>query len=121
MGYRSEVVLVVGKELMPAFMAVTANPNALSFCFSETDTLIQDYEEEGAILFYWSWIKWYPGYCAVDDIQNFLSQVENGAFDETVPEAWEHYRFVRTGEEVDDNETQGCGFGDVCISREIQW
>ena len=102
-------------------MAVTANPNALSFCFSETDTLIQDYEEEGAILFYWSWIKWYPDYCAVEDIECFLRKVENGEFDEMVPDAHEHYRFVRVGEEVDDNETQGYGFQDVLISREVNW
>ena len=121
MGYRSEVVLVIGKELMPAFMAVTANPDALSFWFSETDTLIEDYEEEGAILFYGSGVKWYPGYSGISDIEDFIRKVDAGEFDEMTPDAHEHYRFIRAGEEIDDNETQGCGFGDVYISREINW
>ncbi len=63
MGYRSEVVLVVGKEVMPQFMVTMAkSPEARKLCWGEHDTMLKDYDGEGNILFYWRHIKWYDSY-----------------------------------------------------------
>ena len=46
MGYRSEVVLVVGKEVMPQFMVTMAkSAEARALCFAEADRK-NDYEEK---------------------------------------------------------------------------
>ena len=136
MGYRSEVVLVVGKEVMPQFMVTMAkSPLARAMCFAEHDKMIKDYEEKGNMLFAWSWIKWYDSYEGVAAIQDFLDWCDS----EHVPLSEEHakpdmsptpithvdgdqcYRFVRIGEELDDNESRGCGFWDVGVRREIEY
>ena len=42
MGYRSEVVFIVAKEVMPQFLATMAkSPEARKMCFSETDKRIK--------------------------------------------------------------------------------
>jgi hypothetical protein len=44
MGYRSEVVLIVGKEVMPQFMVTMAkSPDARALCFGEAKRQ-EDYE-----------------------------------------------------------------------------
>ena len=44
MGYRSEVILAVGPEVMPQFMVTMAkSPEARKMCFAEADTMIKDY------------------------------------------------------------------------------
>ena len=54
MGYRSEVVFVVAKEVMPQFLATLAkSPEARALCFGETDTRIKDFQGDGNIL------EWY--------------------------------------------------------------
>ena len=54
MGYRSEVVLVVGKEVVPQFMVTMAkSAEARALCFANHDKMIKDYEEEGSLLFAW--------------------------------------------------------------------
>ena len=63
MGYRSEVVLVVGKEVMPQFMVTMAkSAEARAMCFAEHDKMIKDYDGEGNMLFAWDCIKWYDSY-----------------------------------------------------------
>ena len=136
MGYRSEVVLVVGKEVMPQFMVTMAkSPDARSLCFSEADQREDDYEEKGNMLFSWFDIKWYDSYEGVAAIQDFLDWCDS----EHVPVSEEQakadmsptpithvdgdqcYRFVRIGEEVDDMEERGSGFWDVGVRRSIDF
>ena len=136
MGYRSEVVLVVGKEVMPQFMVTMAkSPDARSLCFLEADQREEDYEEKGNMLFAWSCIKWYDSYEGVAAIQDFLDWCDS----EDVPvsdeqkaqdkspapvthvSGYECYRFVRIGEEVEDIEERGIGFGDVGVRRSIEF
>ena len=136
MGYRSEVVLVVGKEVMPQFMVTMAkSPDARSLCFSEADQREEDYEEKGSMLFAWSCIKWYDSYEGVAAIQDFLDWCDS----EDVPVSDEQkaqdksptpvthvsgdecYRFVRVGEELEDIEERGSGFWDVGVRRSIEF
>ena len=120
MGYRSEVILAVGPEVMPQFMVTMAKcPEARRMCFADADTMIKDYcDIEGAFLFRWDHIKWYDSFEEVDAIQDFIQWCENEQIevDGKQVNADEYYRFVRIGEEMDDNETQGWGF-DIHIER----
>ena len=120
MGYRSEVILAVGPEVMPQFMVTMAkSPEARKLCFAEADTMIKDYcDIEGAFLFRWDHIKWYDSFEEIEALQDFIqwcgdTQIE---VDGEQVDAAECYRFVRIGEEMDDNEVHGWGF-DIHIER----
>jgi hypothetical protein len=127
MGYRSEVILAIGPEVMPQFMVTMAkSPEARAMCWADHDEMIKDYcDIKGAMLFRWDGIKWYDSYEGVSAIQDFLTWCD----EETIPagtknkdgkdqiaDASEFYRFVRMGEELDDNEVHGWGF-DIHIER----
>jgi len=133
MGYRSEVVLVVGKEVMPQFMVTLAkSPEARAMCFDEAQRM-NDYDGEGNMLFAWDGIKWYDSYEGIAAIADFLDWCdsehvpvsdEQKAQDKsptpvTHVDGDECYRFVRIGEELEDVECRGCGFWDVGVSRSI--
>ena len=115
MGYRSEVVLAVNKEIMPEFLAYLAtNDAAKSLVFSEHCELNQDYEGEGHLLVSWSGIKWYEGYPDVDVIEQFTCE-----YDEDTDKS-EMFRFVRVGEDYEDIEQRGYGF-DIFVNRSIDY
>ena len=121
MGYRSEVILAVGPEVMPQFMVTMAkSPEARAMCFAEHDEMVKDYgDDKGAFLFRWGQIKWYDSYEGVQAIIDFMDWCEGESIkDENGEEqsADNFYRFVRIGEEMDDNEVQGWGF-DIHIER----
>ena len=120
MGYRSEVILAVGPEVMPQFMVTMAkSPEARKLCWGDTDNLIEDYGgDKGAFLFRWADIKWYDSYEAIEAIQDFIEwcNSEDIEVDGKIVEAAEYFRFVRIGEETDDNEVAGWGF-DIHIER----
>ena len=135
MGYRSEVVLVVGKEVMPQFMVTLAkSPEARAMCFDEAQRM-NDYDGKGNMLFAWDHIKWYDSYEGIAAIGDFLDWCDS----EHVPVSEEQkaqdksptpvthvdgdqcYRFVRIGEELEDVECRGCGFWDVAVRREIEY
>jgi len=123
MGYRSEVVFVVAKEVMPQFLATLAkSPEAREMCFSETNMRINDYCGDGNILFSWTAIKWYEGYEEIDAIVDFMDWCDVEMIETDDGDQWdavEFYRFVRAGERDDDNVVRGNGWDDVCISRSI--
>jgi hypothetical protein len=131
MGYRSEVILAIGPEVMPQFMVTMAKSReAREMCWADHDHMVKDYGDiEGAFLFRWDGIKWYDTYEGVSAIQDFIQwcdeetiptgkKKENG--DDEVQDASEFYRFVRIGEELDDSEAQGWGF-DIHIVRSIEY
>ena len=135
MGYRSEVVLVVGKEVMPQFMVTLAkSPEARALCFDEAQRM-GDYDGKGNMLFAWDCIKWYDSYEGIAAIEDFLGwceceQVpvsdEQKAQDKsptpvTHVDADECFRFVRIGEELEDVESRGSGFWEVGVRREIEY
>ena len=88
-------------------------------CFSDADTMIKDYcDIEGAFLFRWDHVKWYDSFEEVEAIQDFMQWCadEQIEVDGEQVNADEYFRFVRIGEEMDDNEVQGWGF-DIHIER----
>jgi len=135
MGYRSEVVLVVGKEVMPQFMVTMAkSAEARAMCFVEAQRM-NDYDGEGNMLFAWDGIKWYDSYEGIAAIADFLDWCdsehvpvsdEQKAQDKsptpvTHVDGDECYKFVRVGEEVEDMEERGSGFWDVGVRRSISY
>ena len=120
MGYRSEVILAIGPEVMPQFMVTMAkSPEARKLCWSEHTEMIKDYcNIKGAFLFRWDHIKWYDSYEEIQAIQDFIQWCadEHIEVDGKQVNADEYYRFVRIGEETDDNEVHGWGF-DIHIER----
>ncbi len=133
MGYRSEVVLYVGPEVMPQFMVTMAkSPQARALCFAENDQMIKDYQgEKGSFLFKWGWLKWYDSYECIQALTDFMEwcageDITVGAKDEEGKEKTAHgetfYKFIRIGEEMDDNESRGDAmWGDICINRSIEF
>jgi len=125
MGYRSEVVLVVGKEVMPQFMVTMAKSvEARAMCFDEADRRA-DYGEKGNMLFSWYDIKWYDSFEGVSAIGDFLDwcDAEKVPTDDPKIRAYaaECYKFVRLGEEIEDMEERGEGFWDVGVRRTIEF
>ena len=115
MGYRSEVVLAVNKEIMPEFLAhLATNDEAKSLVFSEHCELNQDYEGEGHLLVSWTNIKWYEVYPDVDVIEKFTCEMDADT------DKGEMFRFVRVGEDYDDIEQRGYGF-DIFVNRSIDY
>ena len=133
MGYRSEVVLYVGPEVMPQFMVTMAKCSETRvMCFQDHERMIKDYQDiEGSILFKWDWLKWYDSYPEVEALTDFMDWCEG----EEVPtgekdtegnaitvHAGECFRFIRLGEETDDSEQRGdFGWGDISINRSIEF
>ena len=127
MGYRSDVVLAVGKEIMPHFMAALSRNEAASkmvFDPAYRDDLIKDYQGEGNMLIRWSGVKWYEGYEDIDAIQAFINDPSDFG-PENVGDAgasvWDCFKFVRIGEEPHDIETEGGGFWDIYVERSITY
>jgi hypothetical protein len=138
MGYRSQVVLAVSKEVLPQFLTTLARSSeAKELCFVHADKKIDNYDERGGFLFMWDHIKWYDSYECVAAICDFMDWCDGESASVPVSEEQkaqdksptpvthmdgdECYRFVRTGEEMDDNEERGYGFTDIYISRSIDF
>jgi len=133
MGYRSEVLLYVGPEVMPQFMVTMARCQAArALCFADHSQMVKDYQDiKGSFLFKWDRLKWYDSFPEIQAIGDFMDWCEGediptdeqNADGETLTQpAAEFFRFVRLGEEMDDNEQRGDAFwGDVGISRCIEF
>ena len=136
MGYRSEVVLAISKEMVPHFMATMAKcPEVRGLVFENADRLDQDYDGDGGWLMNWPCIKWYESYAPVAAIQAFVDDcdaecletwhTEHGDGDPAKPHDMrecEHFRFLRLGEENEDVEVKGefC-YEDICFVRELNF
>ena len=114
MGYRSEVVLAVHKQVMGKFLQlVGTNDEMKTLCFSHSDEARENYAGDGNFLFRWSGIKWYEGYPGVDAVNEFMqwcheAEIEDKNFPEDrQPTGSEFFRFVRVGEESDDIVSDG--------------
>ena len=107
MGYRSEVILAVTKEIMPQFLVTMAKcPEARTLCFQEADDRIDDYQGKGNMLFKWDDIKWYAGnvgYEDIDAVEDFMDWCDG-------EDHYDDYRFVRVGEDSQDVVHRGSAF-----------
>ena len=114
MGYRSEVVLAVHKQVMGKFLQlIGTNDEMKALCFSHADEVREDYNGEGNFLFRWSSIKWYEDYAGINAINEFMewchdAMIEDKNYPEDrQPQGDEFFKFVRVGEESDDIVNDG--------------
>ena len=127
MGYRSQVVLAISKELIPFLMLATSkNKEAEALVFRDTDEFNRNYEDDKSWLLKWDGIKWYEGYAGIDAIEKFLDDAEYGDWkitdgdgNDLDPEAL--FRFARVGEESGDVEVRGSGYWDITPVTYIQY
>ena len=126
MGYRSQVVLAIGKEIQPHFMAALSvcNP-ATVLVFNDADRFDRDYYQDGSghWLLHWDSIKWYDSYEEIGTIQKFVEAAHNDCFDlaEDEGDSSEYIKFVRVGENSDDIEHLGFAFDDIHASTSISF
>ena len=123
MGYRSQVLLAIGKELTPFLLLATSQcKEAEELVFKDHDTFDKDYYE--GWLFRWDDIKWYEGYEDIDAIQKFVDAAcaDEYKIEEDGKEqpSSEYIKFVRVGEDSSDVEMKGEGFWDIYVSRTIE-
>jgi hypothetical protein len=116
MGYRSEVVLAVSKEVLPQFLVTMAkSPATRAMCYQHADRRVDDYDGEGAVLFHWYNTKWYESYEEVEAIQDFMDWCDTMDSDED-------YRFIRLGEGLEDPaDVRGQGFQTLCVNRSVEY
>ena len=127
MGYRSQVVLAISKHLTPFLhLATSKASDAEALVFKNADTFDRDYGGDKSWLLVWDDIKWYnESYDGIKAIQEFVDAAASDEYqfeiDGEAQSSSEHIRFVRIGEETDDNEVQGFGFWDISIERSISY
>jgi len=127
MGYRSQVVLAISKHLTPFLhLATSKSSDAEALVFKNHDTFDRDYGGDKSWLLVWDDIKWYnESYDGIAAIQGFVDAAASDEYefeiDGEAQSSSEHIRFVRIGEETDDNEVQGFGFWDIGIERSISY
>ncbi len=107
MGYYSEVGLCLNKaahdrmlaELMQQDKATQAEVQEL--LMHAQRYVANKGKDEEAILYHWSWIKWYSQFPEVKFIEDFIGNLSD---DDDAPE---QYRFVSIGEELEDITAHG--------------
>ena len=124
MGYRSEVVLAVSKDLMPHFLTVLAKePEVRTLVFKHYSTLNEDWDGEGTFLVAWKEIKWYPNRAPIAAIEGFIEACEDNlieGFD--TEDQGDHMRFVRLGEDNDDYQEKGTFHDwDIFMNRSLSY
>lgn len=127
MGYRSQVVLAISKELIPFLMLATSkNKEAEALVFRCADTFDRNYGGDKSWLLHWDSIKWYESYPDVDAIEKFISEAECDEYNITDDggnkvSSSDLVRFVRVGEDNDDIVVRGNGFWDIHPVTSINW
>lgn len=127
MGYRSQVVLAISKELIPFLMLATSkNKEAQALVFKDADTFERDYGGDKSWLMVWDSIKWYEGYADIDAIETFLDDAEHGDWkitddDGNEVHSEELFRFARVGEDHGDVDVRGSGYWDITPVTSIQY
>ena len=126
MGYRSQVVLAISKELIPfLLLAISKNKEAEELVF-KYGNLERNYDNDKSWLMVWDSIKWYEGYSDIDAIEKFLDDAEHGDWkitddDGNEVHSEELFRFARVGEEHGDVDVRGSGYWDITPVTSIQY
>jgi len=126
MGYRSQVVLAIAKEIQPHFMAALSVCNAATvLVFNDADRFDRDYYRDGTghWLIHWDSIKWYDSYEEIGTIEKFVDAANDDCIElgEDEGDSSDYIKFVRVGEETGDVEHKGFGFDDVAAQTSISF
>ena len=126
MGYRSQVVLAISKELIPFLLLATSKCKETEELVFKYGNLDRNYENDKSWLLVWEDIKWYEGYSDIDAIEKFMDDAESGDWAITNDDGQdvhseELFRFVRVGEEFGDIDVRGSGYWDITPVTSIQY
>ena len=126
MGYRSQVVLAISKELIPFLMLATSKNKEAEELVFKYGNLDRNYENDKSWLMVWDSIKWYEGYADIDAIEQVLDDAEYGDWkitddDGNEVNSEELFRFARVGEEHGDIVVRGSGYWDITPVTSIQY
>ena len=126
MGYRSQVVMAISKELIPFLLLATSKCKETEELVFKYGNLDRNYENDKSWLLVWDGIKWYEGYPDIDAIEKFIDDAESGDWAITNDDGQdvhseELFRFVRVGEEHGDVEVRGSGYWDITPVTSIQY
>ena len=116
MGYRSDVIFACTADAVPVMLAeVGKSPALKELLFAHADEqLLGDYDSHGSYLFRWTSIKWYDGYPSIQAFNQMIEKIVEKLDEEA-------YRWVCIGEELEDNEIKGFGFGHIHINRDFSY
>jgi len=120
MGYRSDIAIAIHKDLHGDFLTFLNTEKLMADIFGERSdfNLDKNYKGEGHWLFTADQIKWYATWDEFADIQMFERFMDAMTEDE---DKEEKFRFIRIGEETDDNEVRGGWYeADLYVKRSIQ-
>lgn len=126
MGYRSQVVMAISKELVPFLLLATSKCKETEELVFKYGNLERNYENDKSWLLVWDGIKWYEGYSDIDAIEKFIDDAESGDWvitndDGQDVHSEELFRFVRVGEEFGDIDVRGSGYWDITPVTSIQY
>ena len=126
MGYRSQVVLAIGKEIQPHFMAaLSVCTDATVLVFNDADRFDRDYYRDGTghWLIHWDSIKWYDSYEEIGTIEKFVDAANDDCIElgEDEGDSSDYIKFVRVGEETGDIEHRGFGFDEIAAQTSISF
>lgn len=113
MGYRSEVGLAMTRAGVDVLNNKLAGPEVSEETRKEVESLLAyaayhyTDSENGAEVWLWDWIKWYPNYQDIALLGSLMNELED-----------KDYRFIRIGEEYDDTEVRG-GFWENPFGMEL--
>lgn len=113
MGYRSEVLLALKPKAQALLSTYIARGGAVAHFFTDEVCDEIDKRSDGDVTYHWDHVKWYETYPEIAAVTDFMARLDDEDLEE-------EYKFVRIGEDDDDNETHGCGF-EVGITRAISW
>jgi len=92
MGYRSEVYVCLKKEDLERLKAKVNEVESLDYLLNMAEE--KEVNEEVTVI-YWDWVKWYDTFPEVAAVEKFLN---------TLDEESKPYKFIRIGEDIEDNE-----------------
>ena len=126
MGYRSQVVLAIAKEIQPHFMAaLSVCTDATVLVFNDADRFDRDYYRDGTghWLIHWDSIKWYDSYEEIGTIEKFVDAANDDCIElgEDEGDSSDYIKFVRVGEETGDIERRGFGFDEIAAQTSISF
>ena len=102
MGYRSDVSLTIEQSDFNKLLEQVENANEeIKWLFN----LASKFVSESYITLYWEWVKWYEEFEEIEFFETFYKNLD-------------HYKFIRIGENAEDNYEDYRGDYINCASME---
>lgn len=104
MGYRSDIIIAIAKEVRTRHLIT----NEIPACLMNDNSVVKEARESDGTLYFRieSW-KWYDSYPEIREIESWFESMADDEFGA-----------MRMGEDDDDNQTWGQPYDfDICLNR----